>query len=158
MRRAIYPGSFDPITNGHIDIIQRATKIFDEVYICVAINQNKSYFFSTEERVRLCEEATKMFPNVKVTFTDGLMLRKAKELGCCASIRGLRVVTDFEFEFQLAAANKYIDKEVEQVFFMSDTEKSFISSSNVKEFFKQGVDISNLVPECVVEALKKKSK
>ena len=159
MRKAIYPGSFDPITNGHLDIVERASKIFDEVYICIANNPSKESYFSLDERIKLCEEAVKHYPNVKVTFTNDLSLRKAKELGCIACVRGLRLVTDFEYEFQLAAANKYIDKDIEQVFFMSSEGKDIISSSNVKEFFKYGVNISTLVPECVEKAfINKKTK
>ena len=158
MKKAIYPGSFDPITKGHLDIIQRASNLFEVVYVCVAINPNKKYYFNAEERVRLCEEATKDIPNVKVVYTDNLVVRKAKELGAACIVRGLRAVTDFEFEFQLAAANEYIDKDIETVFFMSSTGKDFISSSNVKDFFLNGVDISGVAPKCVVKAFKEKAK
>ena len=156
MKRAIYPGSFDPITNGHLDIIQRASKLFDEVYVCVAINAVKKSYFDLEERVRMCQEACKNIPNVKIVSTSGLVVRKAKELGCDAIVRGLRAVTDFEFEFQLSASNEYIDNSIETVFFMSSNGKDFISSSNVKEFYFNDVDVASLVPDIVVEMFKNK--
>lgn len=146
MKKAIYPGSFDPITNGHLDIIERASKIFDEVYVCVAINNTKNSYFTIEERVSMCEDAVKHLSNVKVTSTSGLVVKKAKEIGCEIIVRGLRAVTDFEFEFQLAASNEYIDDSIETMFFMSSNGKDFISSSSVKDFYLNGVDISRLVP------------
>lgn len=155
MKKVIYPGSFDPITNGHLDIIERASKIFDYVYVCVAKNSAKTAFFSLEERVEMVAKACKEYKNVEVISTDKLVIHTARELGATAIIRGLRAVTDFEFEFQLSAANEYIDNDIETVFLMASSGKGFISSSTVKEFYQYGVDISSLVPEGVVEAFKR---
>ena len=158
MKKAIYPGSFDPITNGHLDIISRACKLFDKVYVCVANNLNKKTFFTDEERYLMVLEATKNFPNVEVISTDKLIVQIAKDLSATAIVRGLRAVTDFEYEFQLAAGNEFLDSEIEMVFLMASLNKSFISSSSIKEFASYGVDISNLVPNVVVEQFKNKYK
>ena len=129
MKIAIYPGSFDPITNGHLDIILRASKLFDKIYVCIAKNSSKQSFFSSEERVKMVEIATQDFENVEVISTDDLIVNVAKKLNATAIVRGLRAVTDFEYEFQLAAANEYIDQNIEMVFLMASLSKSFISSS-----------------------------
>ena len=128
MRKAIYPGSFDPITNGHIDIILRASKLFDKLYVCVAKNLNKTPYFTLEERLNMVKVALKDMPNVEVIATDKLIVSVAKELNAIAIVRGLRAVTDFEYEFQLAAGNEYIDNNIEMVFLMASLNKSFISS------------------------------
>ena len=158
MKIAIYPGSFDPVTNGHLDIIRRAAKVFDKLFVCVAINPGKKYFFTIDERIHMMKEACSSFDNVEVVFTSDLIVRKAKELGANVIVRGLRAVTDFEFEFQLAAANEYADSSIETVFMMASTGKGFISSSTIKEFYKSNVDISPLVPHSVVEMFKKNKK
>ena len=129
MRKAIYPGSFDPITNGHIDIILRASKLFDKLYVCVAKNLNKTPYFTLEERLNMVKVALKDIPNVEVIAADKLIVSVAKELNAIAIVRGLRAVTDFEYEFQLAAGNEYIDNNIEMVFLMASLNKSFISSS-----------------------------
>ena len=154
MKRAIYPGSFDPITNGHLDILKRATEVFDEIIVLVAVNPNKHFSFSPEERVAMIEEATKEYKNVKVDFYDGLTVKYAKEHGAKHLIRGLRAVTDFEYEFQLASANEYVDESIDMVFFMARGDKTFISSSGVMELVNNGVDVSRLVPESVIKRLK----
>lgn len=156
MKKMIYPGSFDPITNGHIDIIIRASKLTDILYVCIADNPSKNYYFDINERVRLVKEACKNIENVEVISTSGLVIKKAEELGCQCMCRGLRAVTDFEFEFQLFAGNEFINKGIETIFLMSSTGKGFISSSGVKEFVNNGVDVSSLVPECVNNAFKNK--
>lgn len=158
MKIGIYPGSFDPLTNGHFDIIKRASKICDLLYVCIAINPNKTSFFSLEEKLEMLIEATKDLDNVKVTYTTGLVVNKAKELNATMMFRGLRAVSDFEYEFQLAAANEYIDNSIEMVFLMSSTGLGFISSSYVKEFYYSNIDISKLVPSVVLEFFNKKSK
>ena len=154
MKRAIYPGSFDPITNGHLDILKRATEVFDEIIVLVAVNPNKHFSFSPEERVAMIEEATKEYKNVKVDFYDGLTVKYAKEHNAKHLIRGLRAVTDFEYEFQLASANEYVDESIDMVFFMARGDKTFISSSGVMELVNNGVDVSRLVPESVIKRLK----
>lgn len=158
MKVALYPGSFDPITNGHIDIILRAKKMFDKVYVCVANNIAKKYAFTLEERIALLKEALKDVENIEVISTEGLVINAAKEVGAKAIVRGLRAVSDFEYEFVLAEANSYIDNEIETIFLMASTGNGFISSSTIKEFAIHNVDVSNLVPEVVNKALKAKYK
>lgn len=158
MKIAIYPGSFDPITNGHLDIILRASKLFDKIYVCIAKNSSKQSFFSLEERVKMVEIATQDFENVEVISTDDLIVNVAKKLNATAIVRGLRAVTDFEYEFQLAAANEYIDQNIEMVFLMASLSKSFISSSSIKEFFTYNVDVSSLVPNIVIKMYNSKQK
>ena len=154
MKIAVYPGSFDPITNGHLDILERASRVFDKVIVLVASNPNKHSRFSVEERVAMIEEATTEFKNVVVDYYDGLTVRYAKEHGATHLIRGLRAVSDFEYEFQLASANEFADSSIDMVFFMARGEKSFISSSAIFELHNSGVDISNLVPASVLKRLK----
>ena len=156
MKKAIYPGSFDPLTNGHLDIIKRASEVFDKVYVCVADNPTKKYFFTTEERLNMAKESCKDISNVEVIYTDGVVVNKAQELGCKVIVRGLRAVTDFEFEFQLAAANVFINHNIETMFLMAAAGKGFISSSYVKDFYLNKVDISPLVPNAVLSYFKKK--
>lgn len=156
MKSAIYPGSFDPITNGHLDIIKRASEIFDKIYVCVALNPTKKYFFTNEERLEMAIDACKDIHNVEVVYTDGVVVNKAEELGCKVIVRGLRAVTDFEFELQLAAANEFINPNIETMFLMASAGKGFISSSSVKEFYRSNLDISSLVPKIVCNYFKKK--
>lgn len=153
MKIAVYPGSFDPITNGHLDILNRALNIFDKVIVLIAINPNKTNRFSPEERKAMIEEAVNN-KNVVVDTWDGLTVRYAKEHGATHLIRGLRAVTDFEYEFQLASANDFADSSIDSVFLMSKGEKSFINSSSIMELYKKGVDVSALVPESVIKRLK----
>lgn len=156
MKKAVYPGSFDPLTNGHMSIIQRASNIFDKLYVVIADNPNKKYYFTTEERIDMAKKACANLKNVEVIYTDGVVVNKAKELGCKVVVRGLRAVTDFEFEFQLAAANEYIDPNIETMFLMASSGKGFISSSYVKDFYNSKIDITSLVPEVVLEYFKRK--
>ncbi len=152
---AVYPGSFDPITNGHIGILKRSLQVFDEVILLLAVNPNKVSRFSVEERVAMMKEATKDTPNVKVDFDSGLVVNYCEKVGAKHIIRGLRAVTDFEYEFQLAAANEFANPNVDMVFFMARKEETFISSSAVNELENNGVDISSLVPSVVLEHYKK---
>ena len=156
MKKAVYPGSFDPLTNGHLDIIKRASVIFDKLYVVIADNPNKKYFFTTEERIEMAKRACANIENVEVIYTDGVVVNKAEELGCKVIVRGLRAVTDFEFEFQLAAANEYINPNIETMFLMASSGKGFISSSYVKDFYQSNVDITSLVPEVILEYFNKK--
>ena len=157
-RIAIYPGSFDPITNGHLDIINRASKLFDEVIILVAYNKEKKARFSAEDRIIMIKESISKFKNVSVDSYSGLTMEYAKNKGAIALIRGIRVVSDFEYEWQLAAANEYVDPNIEMVFLMSHQETTFISSSTIDELYFNGVDISPLVPKVVLEFYKKNNK
>lgn len=155
MKRAIYPGSFDPITNGHLDVLKRALKIFDEVIILIASNPNKKSRFTPEERMTMIKEATAGWKGVSVDVSTGLTVKYAKEHQASSLIRGLRAVTDFEYEFQLATANDYVDDSIDSVFLMSKSKNSFINSSTVMELYQNGVDVSELVPPCVLKYLKK---
>ena len=154
MRTAIYPGSFDPITNGHLDILQRSLEVFDKVIVLVAVNPDKASRFSPEERVAMIKEATKDLKNVEVDYTTGLTVEYARKHNAKHLIRGLRAVTDFEYKFQLAVANEFADKDIDMIFFMSRGETSYINSSMVMALNKNGVDVSTLVPESVLKRLK----
>ena len=154
MKIAIYPGSFDPITNGHLDVLNRAMKIFDKVIVLVAVNKNKKSRFSSQERVKMIKEAVDN-PNIVVDSYDGLTVEYAKKHNATHLIRGLRAVTDFDYEFQLASANDFIDENIDTVFLMSKKEKSFINSSMIMDLYANGVDVSDLVPESVSKRLKK---
>ena len=155
MRIAVYPGSFDPITNGHLEVLKRALNIFDRVIVLVAINRDKDNSrFSIQDRVDMIKEAIND-ERVTVDSYDGLTVEYAKKNGATHLIRGLRAVTDFEYEFSLASANDFIDSSIDTVFLMSKAEKSFINSSMIMELFQSGVDISSLVPESVIKRLKR---
>ena len=158
MNIAIYPGSFDPITNGHLDMIIRSSKLFDKVIVLIANNPNKVCRFSLTSRVRMIKEATKDISNVEVDSFDGLTVNYAKEHNAKAIIRGLRVVSDFEYEWSYAAANEFINKDIEMVFLMAHKELTFISSSTIDELYRSGVDISSLVPSIVIKEYKKLEK
>lgn len=156
MKIAIYPGSFDPITNGHIDIIKRATKLFDKVIVVLAKNSAKKYRFSLEDRKEMVETSLKGFENVEVDVCDGLTVEFAKSKGAVAMIRGLRVVSDFEYEWSLTAANQFINSDIETVFLMAHRDLTFLSSSTIDELIKGGIDVSSLVPDIVIEKYKNK--
>lgn len=158
MKIAVYPGSFDPITNGHIDVLKRALNVFDKVIVLVADNPNKKSKFSTQEKVTMIKEAIEELhlDGASVDSYSGLSVEYAKKHGAACLIRGLRAVTDFEYEFKLSAANHYIDSSIDEIFFMSHAETSFISSSVVDELYSSGVDISSLVPNSVIKMFKNK--
>ncbi|MCA0969389.1 pantetheine-phosphate adenylyltransferase [Halobacillus litoralis] len=156
MTVAICPGSFDPITYGHLDIIQRGAKVFDHVIVAVFNNQSKSPLFDVNERVRLLEEVTQDLDNVTVDACNGLLVDYAKEKNAKAIIRGLRAVSDFEYEMQITSMNRKLNEEIETFFMMTNNQYSFLSSSIVKEVAKYRANISDLVPPPVEKALKEK--
>lgn len=153
---AVVPGSFDPLTNGHLDIIKRAIKIFDEVHVAVMNNSSKKPLFSVEERQQLIAQATAEYPTVKIDSSSGLLIDYAKSINAHAIVRGLRAVSDFEYEMQITSMNRFLDEDIETFFVMTKNQYSFLSSSIVKEVAKYGGDVSALVPEAVERALKKK--
>src|SRR5436305_502206 len=146
MRTVIYPGSFDPLTNGHLDVIQRATKLFDRVIVAVAKNESKSPLFTLEERLDLVVQSIKHLPNVEADSFDGLLVNYVEQRSAQAIIRGLRAVSDFEFEFQLALMNRKLNERVETIFMMPKDTYTFLSSRIVKEIARLGGDISAFVP------------
>ena len=157
MKIAIYPGSFDPITNGHLDILKRALRVFDKVIVLVANNSKKTNFFTVDERVAIIKSVVRDIPNVEVAQTDGLVVDYAMKVNATALVRGLRAVSDFEYELQVATTNEFINPSIDMVFFMTHLENTFISSSTIKELYSQNVDISRLVPPEVITALKNKN-
>ena len=158
MRRAIYPGSFDPVTNGHLDVIERARKLFDEVVVAVAHNDEKQPLFSLEERLDLLRETAGIIENVRIAEFSGLLVEFARAQDAGAVIRGLRAVSDFEFEFQMALMNRNLNPSVETIFLMPKEEYTYLSSRIVKEIARLGGNVSSLVPGCVDEALSRKFK
>lgn len=156
MNKGVYTGSFDPVTYGHIDIIERAAKIFDHLYIAVVYNANKKGLFTLEERCELLKEVCKNIKNVEVVVCDKLSVQFATELGASTIVRGLRVLTDFEYELQMATTNKELNPNIETIFMMTNSHYSFLSSSAVKEVAEFHGDIHKFVPENVEKALRKK--
>jgi pantetheine-phosphate adenylyltransferase len=157
MSIAVCPGSFDPVTYGHLDIIQRGAKVFDKVIISILINRNKiNPVFTVEERIELLKEATKDIPNVEVDTFNGLLIDYMHTKGANAIIKGLRAVSDFEYEMQMASINRLLDNKIETFFMMTNNQFSFLSSSIVKEVGKYGADVSSLVPPNVEKALREK--
>ena len=156
MLRAVYPGSFDPVTNGHLDIIRRSRSLADELIVGVLNNKAKTPLFSVEERVKMLEEMTKNMTGVKVVPFEGLLVDFAKEMSAGIVVRGLRAVTDFEYELQMAQTNNKLSPELETVFLTTSLEYSYLSSTIVKEVAAFGGDISQFVPEHVEEKIKSK--
>ncbi|MCT8976862.1 pantetheine-phosphate adenylyltransferase [Clostridium sp. CX1] len=156
MRKAVYPGSFDPVTNGHLDIIERSAKVFDELVVGVLVNPDKKGLFSIEERVELIERVVKHIPNVKVESFSGLLINFMKEKKAKVIIKGLRAVADFEYEFQMSLMNKKLDSEVETVFMMTSAKNSYLSSSSVKQVAMFGGCIKDLVPDEIISDITKK--
>lgn len=153
---AVYPGSFDPITNGHVDIIKRGLRMFDEIIILVAYNPNKASLFSVEERVDMIKEVTKDQERVRVDSSPGLLVEYVKSSGANVIFRGLRALSDFEYEFQMALMNRRLDREVETVFLMSGYKWFYTSSSIIKEAASLGGSVKGMVPEIVCQRLQRK--
>jgi pantetheine-phosphate adenylyltransferase len=153
---AVCPGSFDPITYGHLDIIKRGANVFEEVYVTVLNNSSKQPLFTVKERMELIREVTKDIPNVKVDQFSGLLVDYANSVNASAIIRGLRAVSDFEYEMQITSMNRLLNENIETFFIMTNTRYSFLSSSIVKEIAKYNANISELVPPVVEQALRKK--
>lgn len=156
MRVAVYPGSFDPITNGHLDIIERALKVFDKVIVAILINPTKKGLFSVEERVELIKEVTKDFDNVEVESFEGLLVDFLAKKDTNIIIKGLRAVSDFEYEFQMALMNNKLNSDVETVFMMTSAEYSYLSSSSVKQVAFFDGSVEGLIPSMIIEKLKEK--
>lgn len=156
MRTVIYPGSFDPLHNGHLDVVRRAARIFDRVIVAVAHNEAKKPLFHVDERYEMVRSAVRELPNVSADRFDGLLVHYVVEQEACAVVRGFRAVSDFEFEFQLALMNRKLDERVETLFLTPKDTYTFVSSRLVKEIARLGGDVSPFVPENVVEALRTK--
>jgi pantetheine-phosphate adenylyltransferase len=156
-RVAVYPGSFDPITNGHVDLIKRGTRMFDEIVVLIAYNPNKpTYLFSVEERMELIGDVIKNYEGVRVDCFDGLLVDYVKKTGANIILRGLRALSDFEYEFQLALINRRLNNDVETVFLMTSYEWFFTSSQIIKEAASLGGSVQGLVPDIVCKKLKEK--
>ena len=155
---ALYPGTFDPVTFGHIDIIRRALKIFDQLAVAVALNPNKGPLFSLDSRVEFIKEATKNLKNIEIIPFDNLLISLAHSKKATAVIKGLRAISDFEFELQMGLMNRTLDEKIETLFMIPSQEFSFLSSNLVKETARHGGDVSKLVPKNVFKELKKKFK
>ena len=156
MKLAICPGSFDPVTNGHLHIVSRAAAMFDRVIVVVMANQNKQPLFSAEERVELLRRATADMPNVEVETYDGLLAEYAREKQASVIVKGLRAMSDFEYEFQMALTNRKLNPQAETVFLTTTAEHMYLSSSLVKQVAHYGGDISDLVPACILQDIIKK--
>jgi pantetheine-phosphate adenylyltransferase len=151
---ALYPGTFDPPTNGHIDLIQRGAKLFDHLIVAILNNPDKNPLFSVEERVEMLKESTAMLSNVSVATFDGLMVEFARQQGASAVLRGIRAISDYEYEFQMALMNRRLAPEIETVFLQPAGRYSFVSSRMLKEVFSFGGDVSGLVPPNVLKRLR----
>jgi pantetheine-phosphate adenylyltransferase len=151
--KAIYPGTFDPVTNGHLDIIKRACRMFDKIIVAVADNKDKKTMFSLEKRVDLMKKATKDLPKIEVESFNSLLVDFAKKKECKVIIRGLRAVSDFEYELQMGYANKSLDSEIDTIYLMPNLENAFISSSVVRSILKYNGDVSHLVPKEIIKDL-----
>lgn len=149
----IYAGSFDPVTNGHIDIIQRSRKLCDKLIVAVGVNEGKKPAFSTEEKIELIRASLKDQDGIEITCFKGLLTDFARKVGAKTIIKGLRAMSDFEFEFQMAMMNKHLAADIETLFMMTNVDYSYVSSSGVKAVAKAGGDISGLVPECIKDKI-----
>ena len=153
MKRAIYPGSFDPVTFGHIDMIERSAKMVDELVVAILINSAKNPLFSVEERVSMLEEISGHIPNIRITSFNGLLMDYAREVDAAVIVRGLRAVTDFEYELQIAQTNRIINSQIDTVFLTTSLEYAYLSSTIVKEVASYGGDISHFVPERLIDRI-----
>ena len=158
MALALYPGTFDPITYGHMDILERALRVFDRVEVTIAVNASKQSLLTIEERTELVQQCTAHLDGVTVANFEGLLINRAQEAGAVALVRGLRQVTDFDYEFRMAFANRRLAPGLETVFFMTSEEHAYVAASIVREIHHWGGDISSFVPKPVVEILDKKSR
>lgn len=158
MKRAIYPGTFDPVTFGHLDIIERSARIFDELIVGILVNYTKNPLFSVEERVAMIQESVKHLPHVKVLFFEGLLVDFARAQDAQFLVRGLRAVTDFEYELQMTQTNKVVAPDIDTIFLTTSLKYSYLSSSMVKELAAFGADISRFVPETVTQKIRDKYK
>ena len=158
MKRAVYTGSFDPVTNGHMDIIRRASEIFDVLIVSILNNKEKTPLFSVEERVKILEEATKDLPNVQIDSFSGLLVDYAREKDLHVIVRGLRAITDFEYELQMSQTNHKLSPNVETMFLTTSIEYSYLSSTTVREIAAFGGDVTQFVPQAVAVELEKKMK
>lgn len=156
MTIALYPGSFDPVTNAHLDIAIRTSRLFDTVVMSVFNRPNKNLLFSTDERLALLREATREIPRIRITSYDILTVHYAREIGASVIVRGLRAASDFEHEFQMAQINQTLDQDIDVVVFMASRKYTFLSSSTVREIAALGGDVSDLVPAHIVQALNRK--
>jgi pantetheine-phosphate adenylyltransferase len=156
MKKVIYPGTFDPVTYGHIDIIKRAVDLFDEVVVTVAINFAKQPLFTTDERVKMLKESLKDYPKVTVDAFDGLVVEHAKQVGATGIIRGLRQISDFEFEFQMALMNRKLAGDITTIFLMPHEKYTYLNSTVIRNLSSLHADVSDFVPPNVHAALKKK--
>ncbi len=156
MRTGIFPGTFDPVTKGHLDIVIRARKVFDRLVVAVARSHHKETLFTVEERKDLFRRSLDGLDEIEVVTFDGLLVNLAREYQASAIVRGMRFVTDFEYEFQLALMNRRLDSEIETLFFIPSEKYSYLNSSVIKEVVRLGGDVAQLVPDIAVEAMKKK--
>ena len=156
MKVAIYPGSFDPITSGHLNIIQRAANIFDKLIVCVMVNAGKNPMFTLEERVDLIRRVTRDIPNLEIHCSNKLLAEFAREQGSCVIVKGLRAVSDFENEFQMALINRKINADLDTMFLTADKEYMYMSSSVVKELGSYGANLSDFLPKEIIPDFQKK--
>ena len=156
MKIAIYPGSFDPITSGHLNIIRRASSIFDKLIVCVMVNAGKNPMFTQEERVELIRRVTGDLPNVEIDSSNELLAEYARRRGSCVIVKGLRAVSDFETEFQMALINHKINSELDTMFLTADSQYMYLSSSMVKELGHYGAELSDFLPEAIIPDFQRK--
>ena len=153
---AIYPGSFDPVTNGHVDIVERGLKLFDKIIVAILLNPSKQFLFTVEERLDMLQDSLNKFPNIETDSFDGLLVNYAKQKNACAILKGMRAISDFEYEFQMALMNRRMNRNIQTVFLMTGFRWIFTSSSIIKEVARFGGDVNDMVPPIVDQKLKEK--